>query len=239
MNSPDTIQFSPVSFHSQLKLCKMIRQQISSCSSFIFTLLTLRWGSVYHPWEEMSSNSWGLREAGEKGRSCWLIPHSSAVVRTWACREGRLHHSYAVSNFSYAEVNRVPRESYIWADQGRLPKSGSRPCVPTKVVCLEMLFLSRSLKRYFLLNFLHPCVALGTLTFPAPQQERGLFLASDFMDGCREAVKCSWQINPERGKRLLSFFLFFLIQLLSDLYHLNNYICSCFYQLWSWLVIAL
>lgn len=43
MNSPDTIQFSPVAFHSQLKLCKMIRQQISSCSSFIFTLLILRW----------------------------------------------------------------------------------------------------------------------------------------------------------------------------------------------------
>lgn len=104
---------------------------------------------------------------------------------------------------------------------------------------LERLFLSRSLKRDFLFNSLHPSVALGTQIFPAPQQDRSLFLASDFMDGCREAVKCSWQINPEQGKRLLFFFLFFLIQLLSDLYHLNNYICPCFHQLWSWLVIAL
>lgn len=190
-------------------------------------------------WEEMASNSWGLREAGKKGRRCWLILHSKAVVRMWACSEGRLDHSYAVSNFSYTEVNRVSRESYIWADQGSLSKSGSRPCVPTKVIFLETLFLSRSLKRDFFLNSLHPSVALGTLIFPAPQQERSLFLASDFMDGCREAVKCSWQINLEQGKRLLSFFLFFLIQLLSDLYHLNNYICPCFYQLWSWLVIAL
>lgn len=145
MNSPDPIQFSPVSFHSQLKLCKITRQQVSSCSSFIFMLLTLRWGSVCYPWEGMSSNSWGLREAGKKERRCWLILHSSAVVRIWACREVRLHHSYAVSNFSSTEVNRVSRESYIWTDQGRLSKSGSRPCVPTKVVFLEMLFLSRRL----------------------------------------------------------------------------------------------
>lgn len=239
MNSPGPIQFSLVSFHSQLKICKIIRQQVSSCSSFIFMLLTLRWGSVYYPWEEMPSDSWDLREAGEKGRSCWLILHSSAMVRIWACRECRLHHSYAVSNFSYTEVNRVSRESYICTDQGRLSKPGSRTCIPTKVVFLEMLFLSRSLKSTFFLNSLHPSVALGTLIFPAPQQERSMFLASDFMDGCREAVKCSWQINPERGKRLLSFFLFFLIQLLSDLYHLNNSICSCFYRLWSWVVIAL
>lgn len=97
----------------------------------------------------MLSDSWGLREAGEKGRSCWLILHSSAVVRIWACREGRLHHSYAVSNFSSTEVSRVSRESYICTDQGRLSKPGSRPCIPTKVVFLEMLFLSRSLKRAF------------------------------------------------------------------------------------------
>lgn len=167
---------------------------------------------------------------------------SFAPVQWWESgpgRECRLDHSPAASSISYTEVNGVSRESYLWTDWDRLSKTGARPRVPAKVIFFAMLFLSWILESGIFLVSPHRSVALGTRIFPAPQGERSLFLASGFMDGCREAVKCSWQINCEQGKRLLSFFLFSLIQLLSDLYPLNKYACPCFFQLWSWLVIAL
>lgn len=61
----------------------------------------------------------------------------------------RLDHSPAATNISYTEVSRVSRELYIWADQGRLSKTGSRPRVPAKVIFFEMLFLSQTLGRDF------------------------------------------------------------------------------------------
>lgn len=135
---------------------------------------------------------------GKLGRREGGVGWSSAPVQ-WRepgpGRECRLDHSPAASNISYTEVNGVSRESYIWIDQGRLSKTGSRPRVPVKVIFFEMLFLSWILERDFFLVSPHLSVALGTWLFPAPQRERSLFLASGFMDGCREAVKCSWQIN--------------------------------------------
>lgn len=83
----------------------------------------------------------------------------------------------------------------------QLTRAGSHPRVPTKVIFFEMLFLSWILESDFFLASPHLSVALGTGIFPAPQRERSLFLASGFMDGCREAVKCSWQINcASRGR---------------------------------------
>lgn len=61
----------------------------------------------------------------------------------------RLDHSAAASNISYIEVSKVSRELCIWADQGRLSKRGSRPRVPAKVICFEMLFLFQPLGRHF------------------------------------------------------------------------------------------
>lgn len=141
--------------------------------------------------------------SGELGRRESQVGCSSPPVRWWESgpgRECRLDRSPAASNISYTEVNGVSRESYIWTDQGKLSKAGSRSCPKQGHFLWDAIFILNFRKTFFP-GLLHLSVALGTRIFPAPHRERSLFLASGFMGGCREAVKRSWQINSvSRGR---------------------------------------
>jgi len=102
----------------------------------------MRWGRTCYLWEEMCSDSWGLREAGEKeGRVSW----SSTPVQWWESGPGRergwtrvllppVLATWRLTGYQGNHTSTLTRAG--------LSKTGSHPPVLTKVIFFEMLFLS-------------------------------------------------------------------------------------------------
>lgn len=148
-------------------------------------------------------------------------------------REGRLDHGPAASNMSPTEVNSVSRESSIQPDQGMLS------CPNKGHFLRNAIFILNFRARFYFSLSPAPLGGPGNWDIPSSTAGEEPVPGIRFHGWLQGSSKVSLADKlREQGKRLLSFSLFSLIQLLSDLYSSNKHTHPCFSLLGSWPLIA-